>query len=72
MPSPNCHACAHSYMEPDSPYLICGHKDTGRPFGLFIKKEPLEHCPSYSKFEQHPGRTAEGIPKSWVGKAQTS
>lgn len=58
----NCHACTHSYMEPDAPTLICGHKDAG-VFGLFIRSEPLGHCPDYSKFEQHPGRNPDGTLK---------
>jgi hypothetical protein len=59
-----CLACAHSYMEPDSG-LLCGHPDAGT-FGLLIKigrtprESALAHCPSFSKFEQHPLRTAVG------------
>ena len=53
----NCHACAHSYMEPDSG-LICGHPDAGT-FGKTIYKEPLDHC-GWKKFEQHPGRNPDG------------
>jgi len=59
---PNCHACANSGMEPDADYLICGHPDAG-PVGKFIKKEPLDHCPNFSKFEQHPGRNPDGTLK---------
>ena len=57
----NCRACAYSYMEPDSG-LICGHPDAGT-FGLTIRAEPLPHCPSFAKFEQHPGRNADGTLK---------
>lgn len=53
-----CYACTHSYMEPDSG-LICGHKDAGW-FGLTIYKEPLDHCPNFCKFEQHPLRNSDG------------
>lgn len=58
----NCHACAHSYMEPDSD-LICGHPDLG-VFGLTIKKEPMDHCPAFVKFKQHPMRNPDGTLKS--------
>jgi hypothetical protein len=61
-PKKTCYACAHSGMEPDSPYLICGHSDLGT-FGLYVKKEPLEHC-QWKKFEQHPLRNLDGTPKS--------
>lgn len=57
--SPNCHACAHSGMGPEDPYLVCGHPDAG-VMGTFIKKEPLDHCPNFSKFEQHPHRNPDG------------
>jgi hypothetical protein len=58
MSKPNCRACAHSYMEPDTG-LICGHKDAGL-FGLTIRSEPLDHCPEFSKFKQHPYREPNG------------
>jgi len=56
---PNCHACAHSGMGPEDLYLVCGHPDAG-VMGTFIKKEPLDHCPNFSKFEQHPHRNPDG------------
>ena len=59
-----CKACAFSGIEPDSPYFICGHPDANPPWGLHIKKEPLDHCPNFSKFEQHPGRNPDGTLKS--------
>ena len=55
----NCHACRYSFMEPSDMNLTCGHRDAGA-FGLHIYKEPLEHCPDYLKFEQHPGRNPNG------------
>lgn len=58
----NCHACTHSYMEPDSG-LICGHRDAGT-FGKNIRKEPLEHC-EWNKFQQHPLRNENGTLKSY-------
>ncbi len=57
-----CYACAHSYMEPDSPYLVCGHKDSGS-MGKFLRIQPLDHC-DWKKFEQHPGRNKDGSLKS--------
>lgn len=56
---PNCHACSYAGMGPNDPYLVCGHPDAG-VMGTFIKKEPLDHCPDFSKFEQHPGRNPDG------------
>lgn len=63
----NCHACAHSGMEPADMNLTCSHPDLvkmGHPFGLHIWKEPLDHCPNFSKFEQHKLRNADGTLKS--------
>lgn len=60
----NCHACKYSGMEPADMNLTCFHPDTGSSVGLHIWKEPLEHCPNYSKFEQHPGRNPNGSLKS--------
>ena len=57
--SPSCHACAFSAMGPDDEYLVCGHPDAGSG-GSYIRKEPLAHCPGYSKFEQHPLRNPDG------------
>jgi hypothetical protein len=57
-PAKNCRACRYSYMEPDSD-LICGHPDSGT-FGLTIRKEPLDHCKDFSKFQQHPLRKTNG------------
>jgi hypothetical protein len=48
-------------MEPDTD-LTCGHKDAGE-LGTTIRKEPLNHCPDYSKFEQHPLRNPDGTLK---------
>jgi len=59
-----CRACAFCGIEPDSPYFICGYPDPRHPWGLYIKKEPLDHCPNFSKFEQHPGRNPDGTLKS--------
>lgn len=60
----NCYACTHSYMEPDSPYLICGHRQEG-PFGKFIynSEKALDTC-EFKKFEQHPLRNEDGSLKS--------
>jgi hypothetical protein len=63
-PPPNCKACAHSYMEPDDD-LTCGHKDAGS-MGTYTKHAaaPGGHCgPARPKFEQHPGRNADGTLK---------
>jgi len=60
---PNCHACRHSFMEPDDMNLTCGA--VSPPFGLYIRRE-LEHCDGGKKFEQHPNRNPDGtlrIPK---------
>lgn len=54
-----CMACAHCGMAPDDPFPVCGHPDAGL-MGLYIKSEPLSHCPDFSKFEQHPGRNPDG------------
>lgn len=54
-----CHACVHSYMEPDADYLICGHKDSGS-LGLYVKTGPVPHCGNYMKFSQHPLRRDDG------------
>lgn len=59
-PGPNCRACKQSYMEPDSG-LICGA--VNEPFGYTIHKEG-EHCDGFKKFEQHPGRNADGTLKN--------
>jgi hypothetical protein len=59
---PNCSACRWSGIEPADMDLTCGHPDAGF-FGLHIRKEPLEHCPDFSKFEQHPGRNPDGTLK---------
>lgn len=58
-----CYACAHSYMEPDSPYLICGHEGTQSWAGTYIKQEPLPHC-NWKSFKQHPLRKKDGSLKS--------
>jgi len=59
-----CWACAHSYMEPASPYLVCGHPDSGI-MGLFIKSnKSVNHCSNFSKFEQHPLRNSDGSLKT--------
>ena len=72
LPEKNCWACAHSYMEPDSPALICGHKDSG-DVGKYVtgiapngkERGPVAHCgPERKKFEQHPLRNADGSLKS--------
>lgn len=63
----NCQACRYSGMEPADMNLTCSHPDltNGKhPFGLHIYREPLDHCPNYSKFEQHPGRNPDGTLKS--------
>lgn len=57
--APTCYACAYSYMEPDSPFLVCGHPDAGT-MGEFVKREPLGHCPDFCKFKQHSGRRPDG------------
>lgn len=54
--APNCHACKHSYMEPDSD-LICAA--VSPPFGRTIRKE-LEHCNGGKLFAQHPRRNSDG------------
>lgn len=62
--SPNCQACAHSYMEPDDD-LTCGHKDAGS-MGLYTHHAAGVggHCgPARPKFEQHPGRNPDGTLK---------
>lgn len=61
MSKPNCLACSHCYLEPDAPYPICGHKESGS-MGLYIKSEPLSHC-GWQKFEKHPLRNSDGSPK---------
>ena len=67
MSDKNCHACAFSYMEPDSP-LICGHEDSGL-FGLSLAgmcapSKEGGHCgPELTKFEQHPRRNPDGTLK---------
>jgi hypothetical protein len=58
-----CKACRYSGIEPSDMNLTCGHPDAG-VFGLHIWKEPLEHCPDFIKFEQHPGRNPDGTLKS--------
>lgn len=58
-----CFACSHSYGEPDAPYLICGHKDSGE-LGLYVKGNPVAHCGDYTKFEQHPLRNPNGSLKT--------
>lgn len=58
-----CMACSYCGMGPDDPYPVCGHPDAGQ-MGLFIKSEPLPHCPDFSKFKQHPGRNPNGTLKS--------
>lgn len=57
---PNCYACKYSYMEPDEPYLICGHADEGT-FGTYIHntETSLATC-NFTKFEQHPLRKRNG------------
>lgn len=53
-----CRACAYYGIEPDDdPH--CGHPDAG-PYGTYVRREPLDHCPGFSKFEQHPGRNPDG------------
>lgn len=59
----NCRACKWSYMEPDSG-LICGHNDAG-VFGTTIYREPLDHCPEFKKFDQHPLRNPNGSLKPY-------
>lgn len=54
-----CKACSFCGSEPDEPFLICGHPDAGT-FGSYLRKEPLDHCPDFSKFEQHPLRNEDG------------
>lgn len=57
----NCHACVHSFMEPDDD-LTCGHPDA-RSFGTYVKHAVKEdgHCgPTRPKFEQHPLRNPDG------------
>jgi hypothetical protein len=62
MDNKTCYACAYSYMEPDSPFLICGHPEEG-VFGTYLRKQPLEDC-GWERFEQHPRRTEKGELKS--------
>lgn len=57
-----CMACAYCGMGPGDDYPVCGHPDAG-VIGTYIKKEPLAHCPNFSKFEQHPGRNPDGTLK---------
>ena len=62
-PKKTCFACRYSGMEPSDLNLTCEHPDLTNGvhrFGLHIYKEPLEHCPDFSKFEQHPGRNPNG------------
>ncbi len=74
MSEKSCRACAHSYLEPDASYPVCGHKDAGT-FGVYthratqVEKDPtnegIGHCgPERSKFEQHPLRNPDGTFKS--------
>lgn len=60
-----CNACSHCGYEPDEPYPICKHPDSG-VFGLYVGNgrgpdSPGGHCgPERTKFQQHPLRTPEG------------
>lgn len=59
----NCGACAFSGMGPDDVFLTCGHPDAGT-FGVSLfRSEPASHCVGRVKFEQHPGRNADGTLK---------
>lgn len=66
----NCHACAFSYMEPDSD-LVCGHADAGL-MGIYTRHASAKggHCgPDRPKFEQHPLRNPDGsLPPLRFGK----
>lgn len=61
----NCKACAHCGSEPDEPYPICKHPDSGT-MGLYVGNgrgpdSAGGHCgPGRTKFEQHPLRTPNG------------
>lgn len=54
--SASCYACKHSGQEPDC-NMYCGHPDAGL-YGVSLLRQPAEHCPNHSKFEQHPLRPA--------------
>jgi hypothetical protein len=60
--SRDCRACRYSGIEPMDMDLTCGHPDAGA-FGIHLFKQPADHCPDYSKFEQHPGRNPDGTIK---------
>ncbi len=61
-PQPPCAACAFSGIEPQDMDLFCAHPDAGA-FGVTLRKEPADHCPGKVKFQQHPGRNADGTLK---------
>ena len=68
-----CYACSYAGMEPDSPTLICGHPDTGNGgWGLYIRKEPLDHCPDLREVQaasgEESGRVAQEVELSILVK----